>query len=75
VSAGPAYAVSLAGRQGLRSPRASSASRRKMRTSRRVARSQGGWVVGRAAAIAAGLDKTDTAIPWLGNKRLHLVFG
>ena len=25
--------------------------------------------------IAAGLDKTDTAIPWLGGKRLHLVFG
>lgn len=25
--------------------------------------------------IAAGLDKTDTAIPWLGKKRLHLVFG
>lgn len=25
--------------------------------------------------IAAGLDKTDTAIPWLGKKRLHLVLG
>jgi hypothetical protein len=25
--------------------------------------------------IAAGLDKTDTAVPWLGKKRLHLVFG
>ncbi len=25
--------------------------------------------------IAAGFDKTDTRIPWLGNKRLHFVFG
>jgi hypothetical protein len=25
--------------------------------------------------IAAGLDKTDTAVPWLGKKRLHLAFG
>jgi hypothetical protein len=25
--------------------------------------------------IAAGFDKTDTHIPWLGNKRLHFLFG
>jgi hypothetical protein len=25
--------------------------------------------------IAAGFDKSDTRIPWLGNKRLHFVFG
>jgi len=25
--------------------------------------------------IAAGFDKTETRIPWLGNKRLHFVFG
>jgi hypothetical protein len=25
--------------------------------------------------VAAGFDKTDTRIPWLGNKRLHFVFG
>ena len=25
--------------------------------------------------VAAGLDKTDTAIPWLGGKRLQFVFG
>jgi len=25
--------------------------------------------------IAAGFDKTDTRIPWLGNRRLHFVFG
>jgi transposase len=25
--------------------------------------------------VAAGLDKTNVRIPWLGNKRLHLVFG
>jgi hypothetical protein len=25
--------------------------------------------------IAAGFDKTDAAVPWLGNKRLQLVFG
>jgi hypothetical protein len=25
--------------------------------------------------IAAGLDKTAVRIPWLGNKRLRLVFG
>ena len=25
--------------------------------------------------IAAGFDTTDVAIPWLGQKRLHLVFG
>ena len=25
--------------------------------------------------IAAGFDKTDTRIPWLGNKRLHFLFG
>ncbi len=25
--------------------------------------------------VAAGFDKTDTAIPWLGQKRLRLVFG
>jgi hypothetical protein len=25
--------------------------------------------------LAAGLDKTDIKIPWLGGKRLHLVFG
>lgn len=25
--------------------------------------------------IAAGFDKTDVRIPWLGNKRLHLLFG
>jgi hypothetical protein len=25
--------------------------------------------------LAAGLDKADVRIPWLGNKPLHLVFG
>src|SRR3954453_19204315 len=25
--------------------------------------------------IAAGFDKTDSAVPWLGNKRLRLIFG
>jgi len=25
--------------------------------------------------IAAGYDKTDIAVPWLGGKRLRLVFG
>ena len=25
--------------------------------------------------LAAGLDKTDVAIPWLGDKRLRLAFG
>jgi hypothetical protein len=25
--------------------------------------------------IAAGFDKTDAVVPWLGNKRLQLVFG
>ena len=25
--------------------------------------------------VAAGLDKTETVIPWLGSKRLRLVFG
>jgi hypothetical protein len=25
--------------------------------------------------IAAGFDKTDVAVPWLGGKRLRLVFG
>jgi hypothetical protein len=25
--------------------------------------------------VAAGFDKTDVAIPWLGGKRLRLVFG
>jgi hypothetical protein len=25
--------------------------------------------------VAAGLDKTDVKVPWLGNKRLHLTFG
>jgi len=25
--------------------------------------------------VAAGFDKTNVRIPWLGNKRLHLVFG
>ena len=25
--------------------------------------------------LAAGFDKTDLKIPWLGSKRLHLVFG
>jgi hypothetical protein len=25
--------------------------------------------------VAAGLDKTNVRIPWLGNKRLHIVFG
>jgi len=25
--------------------------------------------------VAAGFDRTDTAIPWLGGKRLRLVFG
>jgi hypothetical protein len=26
-------------------------------------------------AMAAGFDKTDQPIPWLGNRRLQLVFG
>jgi hypothetical protein len=25
--------------------------------------------------VAAGFDRTDTVIPWLGGKRLKLVFG
>ncbi len=25
--------------------------------------------------LAAGFDKTDVAVPWLGNKRLRLIFG
>ena len=25
--------------------------------------------------VAAGFDKTDIRIPWLGNKRLHFLFG
>jgi len=25
--------------------------------------------------LAAGFDKMDTAVPWLGNKRLRLAFG
>ena len=25
--------------------------------------------------LAAGFDKTNVAVPWLGNKRLRLIFG
>jgi hypothetical protein len=25
--------------------------------------------------VAAGFDKTESAVPWLGNKRLRLIFG
>jgi hypothetical protein len=25
--------------------------------------------------VAAGFDKTDVVVPWLGGKRLRLVFG
>jgi hypothetical protein len=25
--------------------------------------------------LAAGFDRVDQAVPWLGNKRLRLVFG